>query len=258
MPSSVDQGFGAYGAKLLVVGAPYDPYAHTGGKGDNAKYVARPGVDFLRPWIAVENGAAFQWPLGIQGLDFTTDPVLGSHTYIGDNKVVLDVLHTGVEALTLAGTFPGNSSPSLFQALRSIVRAVAPNGKILFLPEIMSHAQRVQVEHFEVTRDVDSRGRTLNYSLGVKIIGSAGANKGPAYTVTAATSTAAKKGASARTVSVNATHRTLRQLALWKLGAAGKWLQIYAANEAYFINHSIPKSQAPTYRLPLGSTLYLG
>ena len=256
MASSVDQGFGAYGAKLFTKAAPYDPRAKTGGPGDEASYLVRPGVDFLRPWIAIENDIAFQWPLGVQGFDFTTDPVLGSHTFIGDNAVVLDVLHTGVEALTLTGTFPGESSPSLFQALREVVRRVAVNGKILFIPEVMSHAQRVQVSHFESSRDSGERGRTLGYSLAVQIVGQASPNSTPAYTLSPVSSTAANKGTSARTVAVNSTHRTLRQLALWKLGSAAKWTQIYTANEAYFVNHSIPKSQAPTHRLPLGLKFY--
>jgi hypothetical protein len=256
LAAPVDQGFTEYGAKLIVAGAPFDPHAKTGGPDDDASYLARPGIDFLRPWLAVENGDAFQWPVGMQGFDFTTDPVLGSHSYIGDDGVTLDVLNSGAEALTLSGSFPGDSSPSLFQALRSVVRAVAPKGKILYIPEVMAHAQRVQVQHFEASRDQGGRGRSMTYSLQVQIVNIARLSDQPTYSHSPTPGGKPKKGHSATTVTVNATHRTLRSLADWKLGAASKWLQLYDANEAYFINHAIPKSQAPGYRLPLGLTLF--
>lgn len=254
--SSIDQGFVAYGAKLFTPAQPYDPFTKKGGPDDDAHYTRRPGIDFMRPWLAIDNDIAFQWPLGVEGFTLTTDPVLGSHSFIGDNKVVLDVINTGTEQITLAGSFPGDSAPSLLQALREVVRRAAPKGKILFIPELMSHAQRVQVGHAEWSRDQQGRGRTLNYSIDVQIIGIAGDTGSPPYTVQDVPTTAANKGNPARFAKSDSTHNTLQKIALWKLHASSKWDQLYKLNEPWFIAHGIPKSQAPSYRLPLGTTVY--
>lgn len=254
--STVDQGFEIYGAHLLTKAAPYDPFSNTGGKDDDAYYMARPGVDFMRPWLAIEEDAAFQWPLGVEGFTLTTDPVLGTHSFIGDNKVVVDVIHTGAESLTLNGSFPGDSAPILMQSLREVVRRVAPNGKVLFVPELMTHAQRVQVSHSEFDRDSGGRGRTLSYTIDFQILGLAGKTGSPPFTAEDVQTTAPPKGNSARTVKVDSKHRTLRKVAQWKLGKSTLWEQIYRLSEAWFINNSVPKSQAPDKILPLGLTLY--
>lgn len=255
MSSSVDQGFIAYGARLLTGAAPYDPATGRGGVDDTAHYLARPGIDFLRPWLAIEKDVAFQWPLGIEGYTQVTDPLLGTHQFIGDNKVVLDVLHTGAESITLTGSFPGDSAPALSQALREVVRRVAPRGKILYVPEIMTHAQRVQVSHFECDRPQDSRGRDLTYSIEFQIMGLAGVSQ-PQFTVSPVQTTAASKGKGARTVKTDSVHNTLRKVALWKLGSLSKWRQIYDLSETWFINHNIHIAEAPNYRLPIGTVLY--
>lgn len=255
-PSAVDQGFKIYGAHLLTSAAPYDPFSNTGGKDDDAYYMARPGVDFQRPWLAIEDDAAFQWPLGVEGFTLVTDPVLGSHSFIGDNKVVVDVVNTGNESLTLSGSFPGDSAPILMQSLREVVRRVAPLGKVLYVPELMTHAQRVQVSHSEFDRDQGGRGRSLTYTIDFQILGLAGKTGSPPYTVEDATTTASAKGTSARVVSVDSKHRTLRRVAQWKLGSAAKWAQIYVLSEAWFINNNISRPQAPDHILPIGLRLY--
>lgn len=254
--TTVDQGFTAYGAHLFTQASPYDPVALSGGRDDSAVYMARPGIDFLRPWLAIEKDIAFQWPLGIQGFTHTTDPVLGKHSFIGDNKVTIDVINSGNESLTLSGTLPGDSSPALYQALREVVRRVAPNGKILFVPELMSHANRVQVSHAEWGHDQQERSRSLTYTIDFDLMGEAGAAINPPFTMSPVTTTAANKGNPARLVSVDAKHNTLRLIAQWKLGSNTHWDTIYQLNEVWFVNHAIPKSQAPTYRLPIGLKVY--
>lgn len=256
MASTLDQGFTAYGARLLTTAAPFDPFAKTGGKDDDATYLARPGVDFLRPWLAIEGDAAFQWPLGLQGFTHTIDPVLGTHSFIGGNAVVVDVVSTGNESLTMSGSFPGDSAPVLMQALREVVRRVAPGGKILYVPEVMTHAQRVQVSHSEFDRDQSARGRSMGYSIDFEITGLAGPTGSAPYTTGPVSTTAKAKGSSPRSVRSDSAHNTLRRIAAWKMGSSARWEQAYTLSEAWFIQHSVPRSKAPDYRLPIGTTIY--
>jgi hypothetical protein len=255
--SALDQGFRAYGARLLTRAAPYDPVARTGDPDDTAHFILRPGIDFERPWLAIENDVAFQWPLGLQGFNLTTDPQVGIHHFIGDNKVVVDVIHTGDERITLAGSFPGDSAPDLVQSLREVVRRDGgERGKILFVPEIMTHAQRVQVMHSEFQRPQEGRGRDHTYSIDFAIVGIAGSTAKTGVATEPTVTTAQKKGSSARTVTSNGTYNTLRRIAQWKLGDSIKWRQIYDLNEKWFTSRSIPIAQVPDYRLPLGTRLY--
>lgn len=254
---ALDQGFIGLGARLVTTAAPYDPFGKTGETDDDARYAARPGIDFLRPWLAVRNGVAFQWPLGLEGFTLATDPRLNKHSFIGDNGVQVDVLNSGEENFTMTGTFPGDSAPALLQALRTVVRASAgEEGKILYIPEVMPHAQRVTVEHSDFSRNTDDRGRDISYSIDFVLMEATVPSGSPEFTVATIPSTARDRGVLPRTVNVDGTHNTLRKIANWKLGATTKWRQVYDANELYFVSHSIPLMAAPDYRLPLGVVIY--
>lgn len=252
---ALDQDFLAYGSKLLTTDQPYDPAARVGDAGDDSYYLARPGVDFMRPWLAIQGDVAFQWPLGLQGFTLTTSPDLGTHHFVGDNKVVVDVIHTGAESITMAGSFLGDSAPSLVQALREVVRRVAPAGKILYIPEVMSHAQRVQVSNFVADRDRAGRGRAMSYTIDFWITGLAGKIATPTQPREPVVATSSARGTSGRTVHSDAAHNTLRKIAAWKLGSADDWARLYSLNEPWFNSHSIQKSKAPDYRLPAGTAV---
>lgn len=256
MSGPIDQGFRAYNAQLETTAAPYDSVAGTGDKNDSAIYLTRPGIDFFRPWLAIRNGVAFQWPLGLEGYDLTIDPTLGIHRFIGDNAVVVDVLHAGEEHFTMSGSFPGNSAPKLIQALRDIVyKDGGEEGKILCVPEIMSHAQRVHVVNAEFNRDASDRGRDSNYSIEFVRIGTVGPKTQTtvAPPVQPAVST---KGTTAQSIHVDGKHNTLRKIAAWKLGGTDQWRIVYNANQSFFNKHNIPISQAPDYRIALGVVVY--
>lgn len=249
-----DQGWVALGASLETLSAPYNPFDKSGDPDDPARYLARPGVDFLRPWLAVSNGFAFQWPLGLEGYNLTIDPTLGIHKFIGDNAVVVDVLHAGEEHFTMSGTFPGSSASDLIQALRDVVYQSAPDdfGKILYIPSIFTFAQRVHVNHAEFNRDAGTFGDDASYSIEFVRIGTTKEVTGNIAPVT----TSAPKGKGARNVKTTSTYNTLRKVAAWKLGSALNWRSIYNLNELYFTKKHIPLSQAQGFRLPIGTTLY--
>lgn len=262
MAGPIDQGFRAYKAKLETTVAPFDPFAATnsplrGDPDDPASYVQRPGVDFFRPWLAIRGGVAFQWPLGLEGYSLTIDPTLGIHKFIGDNKVVVDVLHAGEEHFTMTGNFPGNSAPKLIQALRDVVyRKTGEEGKILCIPEIMTHAQRVHVFHADFDRDPTARGRDATYSIEFVRLGTVGGTINTTIDPPPLPVTVQHQGKNALSVRVDAKHNSLRKIAAWKLGAASKWKSVYRANEQFFIKNNIAISKAPDYRLPLGMTVY--
>lgn len=251
-----DQGFSAYNAKLLTTDAPYDPSSKVGNPDDEAYYTKRPGIDFLRPWLAVQDDIAFQWPLGMEGFDYVIDPVLSKHTFIGDNGVEIDVVNTGEETISLNGNFPGLTSASQMQALTAVVKRSSQVGKILFVPYLMSHAQRVQVSHFETGRDQGARGSSITYTIDFEIVGQAGSTNLPSLSVPSAASTASARGSSARSVASTPTYNTLRKIAAWKLGTSDQWSQLYALNSDWFDTRSIVKAQAPDYRLPPGTMVY--
>lgn len=253
---ALDQGFKSYGATLETTEAPFDPVGGTGDPNDSAVYLARPGIDFLRPWLAVRNGPAFQWPLGMEGFSLVIDPTLGTHKFIGDNAVTLDVLHAGEEHLTLSGSFPGASAPALLQALRDVVyRNAREEGKILYVPEIMSHAQRVQVNHAEFSRAETDRGRDLTYSVEFIRIGIVGSKITSAIPISP-TPASANKGTASRSVSVDGIHNTLRKIAQWQTGDAAKWRTFYVANETYFAKKKIPLAKVPDKKLPIGLVIF--
>lgn len=251
---TLDQGFVSFGAKLETKSAPFNPFDGTGDPEDSARYVQQPGVDFLRPWLAIQNGPAFQWPLGLEGYTLVIDPLLGIHKFIGDNAVTIDVLHAGEEHFTMTGNFPGDTASDLIQALRDLVYQVAPDdqGKILYIPSIFTYAQRVHINHAEFSRSDGAFGNDATYSIEFVRIGTTNTKTEDIAPVADTSS----KGKSARSIKTTATYNTLRRIASWKLKTADKWRVVYNLNESYFTKHNIPLAKAPDYRLPIGTVLH--
>lgn len=252
-----DQGYREVKAKLASIAGPYDPFNKTGDPEDAARYVLEPGVNFMRPWLAVRGGGAFQWPLGLEGFNLIVDPSLGIHKYIGGNAVSVEVVHAGEEHFTMTGNFPGNSGPTLVAALRSIVYADSgEEGKLLWLPEVVDGVQRVQVTHFEAARGEDTRGRDMTYSIDFVRMGRIKLDFSPDSEPIFPQPSTGAGSATTRSINVDAKHNTLRKIAMWKLGSATKWRTVYNANVKWFVKHNIPLAKAPDYRLPLGTKVF--
>lgn len=253
-----------YGADLIGDNFPYDPFKRQGDPSDDAYYIMRPGVDFLRPWLAIRGGGAFQWPLGIEGFTIVIDPTLGIHKFIGDNAVKVDVVHNGQESINLSGSFPGTQGDpdndvaiQAFRNLREMVYRDTPNeGKILYVPLLMSNAQRVVVAHAEFGRSADQRGTDMSYSIDFMRTGIAAAAPDVTIPDPQPQPTVGKKGNTARHLNADAKHNTLRKIAAWKLGGADQWRSIYDKNRNYFTNNKIVMAKVPDYRLPQGTVVY--
>jgi hypothetical protein len=255
--AALDQGFREFGARLATTQAPYDPSTGRGDPDDTAYYIVTPGSNFMRPWLAIRGGAAFQWPLGMEGFSLTVDPALGTHRYIGDNKVVIDVLHAGEEHFSMSGTFPGLSAPALVGALKDLVyKQAGPEGKILWLPEVVTYAQRVQVVRFTADRGDQDRGKDMRYTIEFVRLGITQQKLDPDPKPSRPQPTASPKGSPARSVKVDAKHNSLRKIAAWKLGSSTKWRQVYEKNENWFVKNSVSIAKAPDYRLALGMKVY--
>jgi hypothetical protein len=253
---ALDQGFKHVKAKLRTTSSPFDPWTGRGDKLDPAQYIVKPGVNFMRPWIAIRGGDAFQWPVGLEGYRTVVDPSLGIHRFIGDNAVVVDVMHAGEEHFSMTGSFPGDSAPDLIKALKAVVYAKSTDeGKILWLPEIVSYAQRVHVANAEFSRDEDARGRDARYSIEFVVIGHTSLSLDPEPEPTASPPFQNNKGRAPRHFKVNSKYNTLRKIATRIYKDAKKWHLLYNANEGYFVKNKIPLSKAPTYKLPNGLSL---
>lgn len=255
MPNSAkDKGYVGFKAALVPAGAPYDPAGKTGDPDDSARYVAQPGVNFFRPWLA-SGGLAYQFPMGLEGFSLTVDPMLGTHKYIGDNKAVVEVLHAGEEHFTMTGNFLGLSAADNLKALRKVVYAPSPDtGKLLWLPDIYDYVERVQVVRFESARAQDARGDDMTYSIEFIRLGDTAVQIDPEPALPSSVGTPTKP--STRSIKVDATHNTLRKIATWKLGNATKWKAVYNLNTKWFTSRKIPLASAPTYRIPLGTVVY--
>lgn len=255
--ASSDQGFREFDAKLLTTEAPYNPFTKRGVASDSAWYIQQPGINFMRPWLAIRGGAAFQWPLGLQGFSLSIDPTLGIHKYIGDNAVAVDVVHAGEEHFSMSGVFPGDSAPALIRALKDIIYKGSPKeGKLLWLPEIVTFVQRVQVVRASFDRDQESRGQDATYSIEFVRMGIAKVKFDPNPVPPKVQPTHPARGKKSRSIKVDAKHNSLRKIAAWKLGSSTKWRSIYNANSKWFIKNAVQLSKAPDHRLPIGMRVF--
>jgi hypothetical protein len=252
---ALDDGFKQVKAKLITANQPFNPWTGGGDPFDDARYIVKPGVNFMRPWIAIRGGDAFQWQGGLQGFTLAIDATLGIHKYIGDDDVKVEVIHASEEHFTLSGNFLGDSAPDNIQALTSIVRQKAPTeGKILWLPEVVTYAQRVEVVRAEFTRADEDRGRDFRYSIEFVRMGTIdlALDPEPEEVIPQPTEKVRPK----RSVKVDAKHNTLRKIALWKLGSSKRWRIVYNANMPWFVKRRIALMKAPDYRLPRGTRIY--
>lgn len=244
-------------SQVIFNGGPYDPWSKTGDPDDTAYYVRQPGEGFLRPWLAIEGGIAFLWPLGIEGFSLSVEPTLGIHKYIGDNHVKIDVMHLGEERISLSGSFPGVTAKDAMQALYKVVKAKTPdNGKLLYLPFVLDYTRRVTVASFRTDRSEDMRGEDLTYSIDF-VVSDFGPEAPAEVTnddiVDQQGSPPNTSGSTSRRFTVTSKYNTLRKIAsLKKVG----WESIYNKNRVYFDKNLIPMYAAPNAPIKLGTKLY--
>ena len=244
--------------------APLNPYLTParGDKDDPAMYVANPGVHFYRPWLSSSDkfdGAAFIWPLGLESFNLSIEPQLGIHRFIGDNAVVVDVTHLGEEHFSMSGNFPGVTGPDNMQALRQIVYMKTPKlGKVLYVPHVLTYAQRVVVVRATFGHDMDSASQDMTYEIEFVRTGIINVGKHDNKPQLADPRPPGTGGAQAgsRSLKVDAKHNTLRKIAAWKLGSATKWNVLYDKNKKWFTARKVIGAKVPDYHIPVGTKIY--
>lgn len=236
---------------------PYDPFKGTGDSKDTVAYIQPPGIEFYRPWLAIPNGAAFIWPLGLEGFGISVEPTLGIHKYYGDNKVVVNVIHRGEEHITMSGNLLGKSAVDSLRQLRDVAYAVQPvGGKILYLPGVLNYAQRVAVVRLSFDRTEDARGEDITYTMDLVRTGIENKFTDPDLAVPTTQPSTGTQKASSRVFVVTSSVNTLRKIALKKLGNASKWDDIYKKNKTIFARLKVPAHSVPTYKLKVGTKVY--
>ena len=237
---------------------PFDPFSREGDNEDATYYILKPGENFLRPWISVPGGIAFVFPLGLEAFSLSIDPTLGIHRFVGDNKVVVDVVHKGEERFSMTGSFPGKSSVSAFRALRQVVYADTPaNGKIVYIPYLMPHAQRMVVASARFDRSNDERGMDLSYDIEFVRVGTDESfNYDTLRPTEPITQPSPGTGTTTKKFRANSKYNSLRKIAALKYKNASKWQRLYTLNAKWFKKRNIPAHKAPDYRLPLGTVIY--
>ena len=236
---------------------PRDPFAGTGDADDSVVFIQPPGVTFYRPWLSIPNGPSFIWPIGLEGFRIAINPTLGIHRYIGGNAVTVNVIHKGEEVISMSGNFPGLSGVDAMQQLRDVVMADTPvGGKILYLPGVLPYAQRVVVGPVSFDHDENDRGSDITYTIDFERIGIQQKYPTPKLAQPGSQPHPAGKGGTARVFVVTSTVNTLRKIAQKKLGSASKWESIYNKNIKLFNRLKIPKHDAPTKRLKIGTRIY--
>lgn len=226
---------------------------------DTAKYILDPDDDFARPYIAIPGGAAFVWPVGVEGFEVEDQAELGRHKYLGEIELDVDVIHKAETTITLSGTFPGWTSVENMQALRAVFFADTPErGKILHLPDILPNLQYVVAERGSFSHAQDDRTMDISYTFTVVKVGTGkrAPNVGPTQPDSGRNNS--PRGRGTRRYRATSNVNTLRKIARAVYKSEKRWTELYAIkqNAAWFDKRDIPSHRAPDYRLPLGTAIY--
>jgi hypothetical protein len=227
---------------------------------DPARYIAKPDIDFKRPWLANDkNGSAFVWPLGIEGFDLSSDATLGIHKYIGDNDVDATIVYPDELHINMSGLFPGYTGVQNMVALRQVILERPNNGKILALPLVLNELRYVKVMNHRFTHSNDDRTRGIAYSIDFLVVGIGSSN--PVSDPAKGTrpqpkkNNSAPKGKSAKTVTTTQNHRTLKTVSAEAYGTPDLWTSVRDLNIIALNNLNISAFTLPYAELPIGLEL---
>lgn len=230
-----------------------------GHEDDPAKYVIE-RRRFERPSISVPGGPSFEWPLGVEGIVISGSATLAEHKYIGDNAVVLQVMHRDDRRIILSGMFAGVTGSENVRDLLEVVEADTPAaGKVLTLPAIiLPKNQLVMVENYNFEHMQDDRNDSWTYTITLRRTGVRGLVKKPKVINTPVNPNSKKpknKGKSGRVFTVRNGARTLRAVAKIVYKNDLRWREIYNKNQKALNKLDTPLHELPIKTLPLGMKL---
>jgi hypothetical protein len=218
---------------------------------DPSRYTVYPKW-FEHPSIQIPKGAAFVWPLGIEGFRIAGSAKLGVHSYLGDNAVVVEVAHTDERRIEMSGQFPGNTGVEVMRDLIEILVGKS-EFKILRLPGVFPLEQYVVMENYDFNHSEDDRTRSVNYSVTFLRMGVGKRTKRRRVVQPPANPKNKKnKGKPSKVFVVREGARTLRGIAQKVYGTSTRWVDLFELNTQSLSRLNTPYHQMPTKQLPLG------
>lgn len=226
---------------------------------DTAKFIVGRNR-FERPSLEVPHGPKFEWPLGIEGINFAGAAVIAEQKFIGDNDPFLTVMHLDDQRIRLTGMFPGLTGSQNMRDLMKVIRAPASRlGKILRLPSNIYPSEiYVMVADYDFDHPEDDREQSWAYTITLRRKQIGVAVKKPKKIKSPVNPTSSKgkpKGKSSRIFTVHSGANTLRAVAQTVYGNPNRWGEIYNLNKAKLNKLGIPIHLLPTKRLKLGMKL---
>jgi hypothetical protein len=225
-------------------------------KDDPAKLIV--GIArYERPTLSLVNGGTFEWPIGVEGVTISGSAGLAEHHYIGDDDVVLQVLHRDDRHIAMSGMFPGLTGSANVRALLEIIKADTPeDGKLLTLPGIFLNEQVVVVSDYNFTHDEGDHNDSWIYTINFRKVNIGRKITRPKTTISPSNPDEEEKaeGKTPRVYTIKAGVRTLRAVARAVYKNENRWNEIYQKNQR-FQGSQDSLHQLPTKPLPLGMKL---
>lgn len=232
------------------------------GKGDSAKFIVQLRR-FKRPRLRAPNGDKFVWPLGTEGVTLTGQAKLGIHTYIGDDRAEVQVIHRDEARVEMSGNFLGETAALNFQALRAIIISNYPqSGLLLDIPDVFQFEHHVYVENYEFSHPEDDNEENFTYRVTFVDTGKTRKRLPKLKSTRPPTNPKTKKGkGKAPTyVRVKDGMRTLRAISKKVYRDPNKWKTLYNKNKKalnqIMKEDGLPLAKLPTKPLPIGLKIY--
>lgn len=246
-PGHIDDVIGENDKRQGVYGRAEDP----------AKFLVKLGR-FVRPTLSIVGGDEFSWPLGVEGIVISGSATLAEHKYIGDNAIIVQIMHLDDRRVNMTGMFPGVTGAKNVRALLAIIQAETPKGgKVLDLPGVFPKAQFVAIESYNFTHPEEEHTDSWQYDITFRFVG-VGKKIKQAKTIKPVGNPTSKKapaGKGSRVFVVKSGYRTLRAISRKVYGNANAWNSIYQKNKKVLNSLNVTPAQLPTKTLPLGLRL---
>lgn len=212
---------------------------------------------FLRPSLSIpKSNVKFEWPLGLEGISVRGASGLSEHRYLGDNALVVQIVHRDARRLELTGEFGGKTGSDNMRELLAVITAQVPLGYwILKLPyDTVAKEYYVVVENYDFTHRAEDRNDSWEYSVNFIFTGVGAKLKVPKKTAPPNNPISSKKpkGKSNRVFTTKSGANTLRAIAKLVYGNANRWKEIYVKNQLKLSTLNVPLVQMQYKRLPYG------
>jgi hypothetical protein len=200
----------------------------------------------------------FVFPVGVEGFRRSGETKLDTHFYIGDNSADGVVVHHEEAHIELSGVLPGLTAQDNMVDCISLLRSCPMDGMFLYVPGIFEKVQYVLPQTWDFSHEGDDRTHSISFTISYLRIGEGGKTRDPLGTAPPTNIPGSKsdpKGSAAKTFTVKAGARTLRQIASIVYGDPEKWITLYQLNSFGSGGSDTPMFTYATAVLPIGTVL---